>query len=161
MKVNQFLKVLEKVGYPNSSIRSIAKALNYDLENFLLDLKNEIGEKGVADFCDKAIEKLTGKDGLRVDLSGPNGDEFVYIQIFPMFYDERESKDDVISRYKWGKSHVLGTTEDGDAEYMTIQEVIDNTGMGEWSELDELLDHIKQEAYIKVMSNCGFGIWWE
>lgn len=161
MKINQFLRVLEKVGYPNSSISSIANAVSYDLENFLSDLKNEIGEKGVVDFCDKAIEKLTGKEGLKVDLNGPNSDEFVYIHIFPIFYDEDESENDVISRSKWGKSNILGTTEDGDVEYMTIEEVIDSTGMGDWSELDELVDHIKEQAYAKVLNNCGFGIWWE
>lgn len=161
METKQFLKVLQKVGYPNPSIHSIAKAVSYDLDYFLLNLKKEIGEKAVVDFCDKAIDELTGKEGLRIDLNGPNGDEFVYIHIFPMYYDEKESENDVICRSRWGKSNVMGTTEDGGVEYMTIEELIDNTGMGEWSELDDMLDNIKQEAYSIIMRNCGFGIWWE
>ena len=44
---------------------------------------------------------------------------------------------------------------------MTIQEVIDNTDMGGWSDLDELLDHIKEKANSIVYNNCGFYIWWE
>ncbi len=32
--------------------------VDYNLENFLVDLKEEIGEDGVKDFCDKAIEKI-------------------------------------------------------------------------------------------------------
>ena len=161
MDVKNFLKILKKVGYPSPNTVSVARAVGYDLENFLKDLEQEIGEKGVMDFCDKALEKLTGKDGLRVDLAGPNGDEFVNVHIFPIYYDENESKYDVISRYKWGKSNVMGINEDGDVEYMTIEEVIDNTGMGEWSELDDLIDTIKGNAYNKVYNNCGFGIWWE
>ena len=156
-----FLKVLNKEGYPNPNTSTFAKYVNYDLEGFLYDLKEEIGENGVVDFCDKAIEKLTGKEGLRIDLDGPNGDEYVYIHIYPVFYDEDESENDVVSNHGWGDSHLLGTNEDGVEQYMTIQEIIDNTGMGEWSELDELLDHIKTKAYNKVYYNCGFGIWWQ
>lgn len=156
-----FLKVLNKEGYPNPNTSTFAKYVNYDLEGFLYDLKEEIGENGVVDFCDKAIEKLTGKEGLRIDLDGPNGDEYVYIHIYPIFYNEDESENDVVSNHGWGDSHLLGTNEDGVEQYMTIQEIIDNTGMGEWSELDELLDHIKTKAYNKVYYNCGFGIWWQ
>lgn len=156
-----FLKVLKKEGYPNPNTSTFAKYVNYDLEGFLYDLKEEIGENGVVDFCDKAIEKLTGKEGLRIDLDGPNGDEYVYIHIYPIFYNEDESENDVVSNHGWGDSHLLGTNEDGVEQYMTIQEIIDNTGMGEWSELDELLDHIKTKAYNKVYYNCGFGIWWQ
>lgn len=160
-EVTTFLKILKKEGYPNPNIQSIAKMIGYNSDYFLLDLKKEIGEQGVTDFCEKAIEKLTGKEGLRVDLDGPNGDEYVYIHIYPIFYDEDESENDIISNHGWGDSHLLGTNEDGVEQYMTIQELIDNTGMGEWSELDELLDHIKTKAYNKVYDNCGFGIWWQ
>jgi hypothetical protein len=44
---------------------------------------------------------------------------------------------------------------------MTIEEIINNTDMGGWSELDELLDEIKSQAYNKVYYNCGFGVWWQ
>ena len=71
-EVNYFLKVLSKEGYPNPDVKSIAAMMDYNIELFLLDLKEEIGEEGVVDFCEKAIEKLTGKEGLRVDLDGPN-----------------------------------------------------------------------------------------
>jgi len=160
-EVNYFLKVLAVEGYPNPDLQSIAALMGYDNQDFLLDLKEEIGEQGVLDFCDKAIEKLTGDKGLRVDLDGPNGDEYVYIHIYPIYYSEDEDVNSIISNHGWGDSRVLGTNEEGEEEYMTIQQVIDNTDMGGWSELDELLDHIKDRANNIVYKNCGFHIWWE
>lgn len=160
-KLKLFLRILNENGYPNPDVVDFAKMIDYDLDNFLSDLKEEIGEEGVINFCEKAIEKMTGEKGLRVNLDGPNGDEYVYIHIYPIYYDRNESETDVISKYKWGNSHILGTTEDGDVEYMTIQEVIDNTDMGGWSDLDDLMDTIKGNAYNKIYTNCGFGIWWE
>ena len=56
-----FLKTLEKEGYPNPSVQSIAQMVGYNLDDFLIDLKIEVGDKGVVDFCDKAIEKLSGE----------------------------------------------------------------------------------------------------
>lgn len=160
-EVNLFLRVMKSEGYPNPNIQSIANMVGYDLENFLYDLKQEIGDDGVLDFCTKAINKLQGEDGIRVDLSGP-GDEFCYIHIKPMFFDEDETVNDVVSRSSWGESRILSTDmETGEETYKTIQEIIDETDMGGWSELDELLDHIKAKAYKIVIRNCGFGIWWE
>lgn len=161
-EVNYFLKVLSKEGYPNPDLLSIALMMGYNNDDFLLDLKEEIGEKGVIDFCNKAIEKLTGKEGLRVDLNGPNGDEYCYVHIYPIYYDEDESENDVISKLSWGDSKILSSdSETGEEKYMTIQQIIDETDMGGWGDLDELLDDIKTKAYNKVFENCGFGIWWE
>lgn len=159
--VKTFLRALEKTGYPNPDVINIARMIGYDIDNFLRDLKGQIGEKGLIDFCDKAIEKITGEKGLKVDLDGPNGDEYVYVHVYPIYYDEGESEVDIISKSKWGESRVLSTNEDGKEEYLTIQEVIDNADMGEWGELDDLIDTIKGNAYNKIYSNCGFGIWWE
>jgi len=78
MDVLTFLKILTKFGYPNPSILAIANSVDYNLDYFLLDLKKEMGENGVVDFCDRSIEKLTGEKGLRIDMGGPNGDEYVY-----------------------------------------------------------------------------------
>ena len=158
--VNTFLKVLNKVGYPNRSIHSIAKAINYDIDRFLPDLKNEIGDEGVKDFCDKAIEKLTGEKGLNVSIGGPNNNEYCYIKIYPINYDEDESENDVICNWYWGDSKIFHIDEDGNTGYFTIQEIIDSTDMGNWGDLDEFLDDIRTDAYNIVDSKCGFGIWW-
>ena len=159
--IKSFLKICKTYGYPNPRLLSLANMADYNLENFLLDLKGELGEKGVVDFCNKAIEKLSGDEGIRVDLSGPDS-EYCYVKIYPIFYDEDESENDVISKSSWGKSEILDVDPDtGESHYVTIQTIIDNTDMSGWSELDELLDHIKENAYNIVYRNCGFGIWWE
>jgi hypothetical protein len=94
MNVSTFLKILTKYGYPNPSILAIANSVDYNLDYFLHDLKKEMGEDGVLAFCDRAIEKLTGEKGLRIDMGGPNGDEYVYIHIYPVFYVEVPMKMD-------------------------------------------------------------------
>jgi len=159
--IKTFLKAIEKTGYPNPHVSEIADAISYNLDDLLIDLKIEVGDKGVLDFCGKAIEKLVGDEGIRVDL-GEHSSEYCYIKIYPIDYDEGESYNDVISKSSWGESKILDIDPDtGEPDYVTIQMIIDNTDMGGWGELDELLDHIKEEAYNIVYSNCGFGIWWE
>lgn len=159
MNVKYFLKVLEKEGYPNPHVDSIAKMIDYNLDYFLMGLRGVVGEDGVVDFCRKAINKLQGEDGIRVDL----GDgEYCFIKIYPQYYDEDESENDVISKSSWGDSKILSTdNETGEETYKTIQEIIDDSDMGDWSELDELIDHIRMKAYNIVYYNCGFGVWWE
>ncbi len=85
--VNIFLRVIQKEGYPNPNLHSIARMVDYNLDDFLFDLKGEIGEDGVKDFCDKAIEKISGEDGIKIEL---DSDEFVYLHVYPLFYDEDE-----------------------------------------------------------------------
>ena len=157
--IKSFLKICKTFGYPNPKLSSLADMADYNLENFLLDLKGELGEKGVVDFCGKAIEKLSGDEGIGVDLGGS---EYCYIKIYPIDYDEGESENDVISKSSWGKSEILDIDPDtGKSHYVTIETIIDNTDMGSWGELDELLDHIKEQANNIVFQNCGFSIWWE
>jgi len=160
--IKTFLRAVEKTGYPNPQVVEIAKAISYNLEDFLPDMEEQLGNEGVVDFCDKAIEKLGGKKGVRVDLNGPNGNEYCYVHIFPIYYDQDESKSDIISNHRWGDSKILSTDPETEKEgYFTIQELIDDADMGSWGDLDELLDHLKYQAYSVVYKNCGFGIWWE
>jgi hypothetical protein len=67
----------------------------------------------------------------------------------------------VISTHQWGNSRLLTTDDDGNEIYVTIEKLIDDTDMGGWGELDELIDHIKMKAYNHINKNCGFGVWWE
>jgi hypothetical protein len=155
-----FLRVLKSEGYPNPEIQSIAKMVGYDLDNFLLDLKNELGEDGVVKFCDNAIDKLSGKKGMKVDLE-TDGVEYVVVNIYPIFYDEEESHTDVISRYEILDSKIFSQDEDGNDTYKTIKDIEDEIGIGEWAEFDEMMDHVKMKVYNYIDSRCGFGIWFE
>lgn len=159
LTVKSFLKVLEKTGYPNPKIVSIANLVGYDLDKFLIDLQEELGSpEKVTDFCEKAVAKISGEKGIRVDL---DINEFVYMHIYPIFYDENESENDVISNSQWGESKIFNVDEDGSVGYMSIQEIINQTDMSGWGDLDEMLDSIKREAQGVVFKNCGFGIWFQ
>lgn len=160
MDIKFFLKVLSRYGYPNPNVHSVAKMVGYNLEDFLFDLKQELGDDGVSDFCEKAIFKLTGDKGLKIEVNGPTQTEYVYIHIYPTYYDENESHNDVICRYAWGDSKILSADENGQEVYKTIDEIVAEADMSDWSEIDDMVDYLKDSAYTKVYTNCGFGIWW-
>jgi len=160
LNIKSFLKILEKVGYPNPKIVSISDMVDYDLDNFLFDLKKEIGEEGVVDFCDKTIEKLSDGKAIKVDLE-TDGQEYVVVNVFPLYYDENESENDVISRLEIVDSKILSQDEDGNDIYKTLSEIENDLGLGEWSEYDEMMDHITMKVYNYIFSRCGFGIWIE
>jgi autonomous glycyl radical cofactor GrcA len=160
LKIKSFLKILEKVGYPNPKIVSISDMVDYNLDYFLVDLKNEIGEEGVVDFCDKAIEKLSDGKAIKVDLE-TDGQEYVVVNVFPLYYDEDEAENDVISRVEFVDSKIFSVDEDGKDVYKTIPEIQDDVSMGDWAEYDEMMDHIKMKVYNYIFSRCGFGIWVE
>jgi hypothetical protein len=160
LNIKSFLKILNKVGYPNSSIVSISNAVGYDLDEFLLDLKSEIGGDGVVDFCDKAIKKLSDKNGIRVDLE-TDGLEYVLVNVYPLYYHEDESEIDVVSRVQILDSKILSKDEDGNDVYKTIEEVNSEMGLGDWTEYDEMMDLVRNKIYTYIFLRCGFGIWFE
>jgi len=63
--LNRFLKVLNKVGYPNPDLDSIIRMVDYNLEDFLPDLVEEVGEEGADDFIERAISKVYNGDFFR------------------------------------------------------------------------------------------------
>ena len=160
LNIKSFLKILEKVGYPNPKIVSISDMVDYNLDYFLVDLKNEIGEEGVVDFCDKAIEKLSNGKAIKVDLE-TDGQEYVLVNVFPLYYDEDEAENDVMSRVEFVDSNIFTHDDDGKDVYKTIPEIQNDVGMGDWAEYDEMMDHIKMKVYNYIFSRCGFGIWVE
>ena len=155
--VKQFLKVMTKMGYPNPSIVTIAEGVGYNLESFLSDLHAQLGEKGVVDFCDKAIEKLSDGKAIKVNLE-TDGQEYVLVNIFPLFYDEDEAGNEVMSRVEFVDSKILTYDGIGRDAYKSIPEIQDEIGLGDWGEYDEMMDHIKMKIHNYVFSRCGFGV---
>lgn len=153
-----FLKVLQVEGYPNPNIQSIATMVGYDLDNFLMDLKEELGQEGVDSFCQKAINKLSGNDGIYIDL---DSGEYIVFKLFVIGFDEDETENDVMVKHKVVDSKLLTTDDDGDETYKTLEQIEDEAGMGDWGDLDELKDHMRMRLYNYVHSRCGFGIWIE
>ena len=59
-QLKTFLKVVQKLGYPNPSPDSlvIANSINYNLNNFIEDLILEVGEEKAYEFVNKTFSSL-------------------------------------------------------------------------------------------------------
>jgi hypothetical protein len=156
-----FLKVLKKVGYPNPNVESIAKMVDYNLEEFLPDLVAEIGEKKADEFTEKAINKMSTSDGIRISNLYDDPNQYAYIHVFNPRLDLENDETTVLCDWSWGETQILHQDEDGNETYKTISEIIEDLGMGDWAEFDELVDGIKADCSDIVYYNCGFGIWWD
>ena len=159
-ELNRFLKVLNKVGYPNPSIHSIAKMIDYNLEEFLPDLVAEIGEKKADEFTEKALNKMSTPKGIRIK-GKYNSQEYAYIIIHNPRLDLDNDETTVLCDWEWGDTNILSQDDDGNETYKTIEEIGEDLGMGDWSDYDDLVDGIKSDCNDIVFSNCGFGIWWD
>jgi hypothetical protein len=159
--LNRFLKVMNKMGYPNPNIISIARSMDYDLDNFLLDLVEEVGEEKANEFTDRALSKLNqdGK-GIRVPLDSKNHN-YIYLEIHQSKIGLDESDDSVLIDWSWGDNRLTGVDENGEEYDSTMDEIYDNIGIGEWGEFDEMIDVIRDECYDFIRENCGFGIWFD
>jgi hypothetical protein len=157
--IKTFLKVMSKMGYPNSSVNSIANSINYELDNFLPDLVEEVGEIKADEFVERTLNKLSedGK-GIRVPLSN---DKYIYLQIHQSRIDLEETEDAVLIDWSWGDSRLGALDEDGNEYEATLEEIYDNMDMGDWGDYDEMIDNIKDSCYDFIQENCGFGIWFD
>jgi hypothetical protein len=155
-----FLKVLNKVGYPNPDVQSIAKMIDYNLEEFLPDLVAEVGEEKADDFTEKALNKMSTSDGIKIqDKDDP--EQYAYIILLNPRLDLENDETTVLCDWSWGDTHIFFRDDDGNESYKTIQEIADEVGMGDWSDFDEMVDDIREDCNRLVFRNCGFGIWWD
>ena len=159
-ELKTFLKVLSKVGYPNPNIVSISKMADYNLTEFLPDLVNEIGEEKADEFTEKAIQKMSSKDGIKIqDKDDPK--QYAYIKLLNPRLDLDNDETTVLSVWSGGKNIIFIQDDDGNESYKTIDEIGDELGMGDWGDFDEMVDEIKEECSQLVFNNCGFGVWWD
>lgn len=155
-----FLKTLKKVGYPNPDTKSIAKMISYDLEEFLPDLVDELGEEKADEFTEKALDKMSTPDGIRIqDEDDP--EQYAYIKIHNPRLDLENDETTVLCDWSWGDTNIFFKDDDGNDTYKTIQEIGEEIGMGDWADYDEMVDEIKEDCSQLVFNNCGFGIWWD
>ena len=155
-----FLKTLSKVGYPNPDISSIAKMIDYNLEEFLPDLVTEIGEEKADEFTEKAIKKMSTPNGIRIQ-GKDDSQEYAYIKIHNSRLDLENDETTVLCDWSWGNTNILSQDDDGNETYKTIEEIGEDLGMGDWSDYDDLVDGIREDCNQLVFNNCGFGIWWD
>ena len=159
-ELNRFLKVLNKVGYPNPSIHSIAKMIDYNLEEFLPDLVAEIGEEKADEFTEKALNKMSTPKGIRIK-DKDDSKEYAYIIIHNPRLDLDNDETTVLCDWEWGDTNILSQDDDGNETYKTIEEIGEDLGMGDWADYDDLVDGIRNDCNDIVFNNCGFGIWWD
>jgi hypothetical protein len=159
--LNTFLRVMNKMGYPNPSTKSIANSIDYDLDNFLPDLVEEVGEIKADEFTEKALSKLSedGK-GIRVPLDDENHN-YIYLEIHQSRIDLDETETQVLIDWSFGDNVLTGVDENGEEYDSNMDEIYENMGMGEWGEFDEMIDNIRDECYDYIRNNCGFGIWFD
>ena len=159
--VKTFLKVLSKVGYPNPDIQSIARMIDYNIEEFLPDLVAEIGEEKADDFTEKALNKMSTKDGIRISNLYDDSNQYAYIKIYNPRLDLENDETTVLCDWSWGDTNIFFKDDDGNETYKTIQEIGEDIGMGDWADYDEMVDDIKEDCNKLVFNSCGFGIWWD
>ena len=158
--LNRFLKVLNKVGYPNPDVQSIAKMVDYNLEEFLPDLVSEIGQEKADEFTEKALNKISTPEGIRIqDLDDPQ--QYAYIKLHNPRLDLDNDETTVLCDWTWGVTNIFFRDDDGNESYRTIQEIADEVGMGDWADFDTMVDDIREDCNKLVYQNCGFGIWWD
>jgi hypothetical protein len=155
-----FLKVLSKVGYPNPDVHSIAKMIDYNLEEFLPDLVAEIGEQKADEFTEKALNKISTSDGIRIQ-DDDDPEQFAYIKLHNPRLDLENDEGTVLCNWTWGDTNIFFRDDDGNESYKTIQEIGEELGMGDWADYDEMVDDIREDCNRLVFKNCGFGIWWD
>ena len=156
-----FLKVLSKVGYPNPDTESIAKMIDYNLEDFLPDLVAEIGQKKAEEFTFNALSKLSTNKGIKVTNIYDYPEQYAYIDVYNPRIDLDNDEGTVLCDWSWGDTKLLSQDDDGNETYKTIEEIGDDVGMGEWSDYNDLIDDIREDCNKLVFKNCGFGIWWD
>ena len=155
-----FLKTLSKVGYPNPDTASIAKMIGYNLEEFLPDLVAELGEEKADEFTEKALNKMSTPEGIKIqDLDDPQ--QYAYIKLLNPRLDLDNDETTVLCDWSWGDTNILFIDDDGNENYRSIQEIGAEVGMGEWADFDEMVDDIREDCNRLVFRNCGFGIWWD
>jgi hypothetical protein len=159
-ELKTFLKVLSKVGYPNPNIQSVAKMVDYHLEDFLPDLVSEIGDEKAQEFTDNALDKISTPEGIKIqDKDDP--EQYAYIKLHNPRLDLDNDETTVLCDWSWGDTNIFFRDDDGNESYKTIEEIGEELGMGDWSDYDEMVDEIKEECSQLVFNNCGFGIWWD
>jgi len=155
-----FLKLLTKVGYPNPEIQTIARMADYNLEEFLPDLVAELGEEKADEFTERALNKMSTQDGIRIqDEDDP--EQYAYIKLHNPRLDLENDETTVLCDWSWGNTNIFYKDDDGNESYKTIQEIGEDVGMGDWADYDTMVDDIREDCNKLVYKNCGFGIWWD
>lgn len=152
-----FLKVAQKLGYPDPSPNSlvIANSISYNLNNFIEDLISEVGQERANEFVDKTFSSLgaTYSPGIKIDLSDRLGETGSYIYLIINGFDFAEGDgefEEVWIHYTWGDSMLIH-----DGEEKTLDDIYDEVDLDTMGEYDELMDDIQYECIQEIFKKTG------
>ena len=152
-----FLKVAQKLGYPNPSPNSlvIANSIEYILNDFLQDLIMEVGEERANEFVNKTFSSLgaTYSPGIKIDLSDRVGESGSYIYLIINGFDFVEGDDEykeVWIHYTWGNSQLID-----DEGPKTLDDIYDEVDLGTMGEYSDLIDDIQYECISQIFKKTG------
>ena len=152
-----FLKVAQKLGYPNPSPNSlvIANSINYNLNNFIGDLIMEVGEERANEFVNKTFSSLgaTYSPGIKIDLSDRVGETGSYIYLIINGYDFAEGDEEykqVWIHYTWGYNQLID-----DEGPKTLDDIYDEVDLGTMGEYSDLIDDIQYECISQIFKKTG------
>jgi len=161
--LNTFLKVLQKVGYPNSSVTTYSKLADYNLDNLFSELIDEVGHEKADEFVWNAIQAISndGK-GIRVNLDKINASgAYAYLIVHQSRIDLEENENSALVSWSWGENKIANVDEDGNDDWTTIEKMWEEVDMGDWGDFDDFIDEIKDGVIEVVYQNCGFSLWFD
>ena len=153
IEVKNFLKILQKAGYPNTNpdTITIANAASYPLESFIKNLSEEIGMEGTQEFIEKVFSSLglTYHPGLKLELGG--GDYMhLIINDFDLVEGEGEDITEVWIHYSFGENRLtINETP------TTLADIWDEADMGDMGEVGEIQDEIQDEFRDYIYTKTG------
>jgi hypothetical protein len=153
IEVKNFLKILQKAGYPNTNpdTITIANAASYPLESFIKNLYEEIGMGGTQEFIEKVFSSLglTYHPGLKLELGG--GDYMhLIINDFDLVEGEGEDITEVWIHYSFGENRLtINETP------TTLADIWDEADMGDMGEVGEIQDEIQDEFRDYIYAKTG------
>jgi hypothetical protein len=151
-----FLKVAQKLGYPNPSPNSlvIANSINYNLNNFIGDLIIEVGEERANEFVNNTFSSLgaTYSPGIKIDLSDRVGEtgSYIYLIINGFDFAEGDDEKEVWIHYTWGDNKLID-----DEGPKTLDDIYDEVDLGTMGEYGDLIDDIQYECISQIFKKTG------
>jgi hypothetical protein len=152
-----FLKVAQKLGYPNPSPDSlvIANSIDYTLNNLLEDLITEVGKEKSNEFVNKTFSSLgaTYSPGIKIDISDRVGEIGSYIYLIIIGFDFVEGDEEykeVWIHYTWGNNQLIH-----DGTGLTLDELYDEVDLGTMGEYSDLIDDIQYECISQIFKKTG------
>lgn len=157
-ELKTFLKVLQKSGYPNPTpdVPTIARAMSYPLDNFVVDLVDEIGEEKTKEFIRKTFESLglMSETGMKINLDDTGEDgSYIYLIIHDFDIELDEPDEPIWIHYSYGDSLLIH-----DGVEKTLADVWDEADMGDMGEVSDYVDEIGYECQDEILRKTGIVI---